>query len=429
MELKTNEKLEHSIIKLVVTVSAEELNKGKDAAYKKEKNQIQVPGFRRGKAPRKVIEKLYGDIFMEEAINIVSNENFPKVIEEAGITPVGLADLQVESISDAGCDIVYLVPVEPEDVTVGEYKGIEIEAADEAVTEEEVKAEMDRLAQRAASTETVERAAALGDTVVLDFEGFVDDVAFEGGKGEDYSLKLGSGTFIPGFEDQLVGKSAGESCDVNVSFPENYPAEDLKGKPAVFKCTVKSVMETVLPEMDDEFAKDVSEFETLEELKKDIEAKTAESKKMAAEQAKEEQILDKIVAGMEADIPAAMNDSKLDNIVNDYGYRLLQQGMKIEDYVKQMGMDMKSFREIFRPQAERQVKVELAIKKIAALENIVPTDDEVEAEYKRLAEAYGIEEEKVHQFVPVESIKSDLTGAKTLQMIKDNAVIVAKAAE
>ena len=429
MELKTNEKQEHSIVKLVVAISAEELNKGKDAAYKKEKNQIQVPGFRRGKAPRKMIEKMYGDIFMEEAINIVSNENFPKVIEEAGITPVGLADLNLESVSEDGCEIVYLVPVEPEDVTVGEYKGIEVTAADEAVTEEEIKAEMDRLAQRAASTETVDRAAALGDTTVIDFEGFVDGVAFEGGKGEDYSLKLGSGTFIPGFEDQLVGKSAGESCDVNVTFPENYPADELKGKPAVFKCTVKTVLETVLPEMDDEFAKDVSEFETLEELKKDIEAKAAEGKKAAAEQAKEEQIMDKLVEGMEADIPAAMFESKLDNIVNDYGYRLLQQGMKIEDYVKQMGMDMKAFREIFRPQAERQVKVELAVKKIAALENIVPSEEDIAAEYKRLAEAYGIEEEKVHQFVPVDSIKSDLVGAKTLQMIKDNAVIVEKAAE
>ncbi len=429
MELKNNEKLEHSQVKLTIGVSAEELDKAKDAAYKKSKNQIQVPGFRRGKAPRKVIEKMYGDsVFLEDALNIVYPDVFQKAVEEAGITPVGSADVDIDNLSADGVDLICTVPVEPE-VTMGQYKGVEAEKADATVTEKDVKAELDRLAQRDASTETVERAAALGDTVVIDFEGFMDGEAFEGGKGEDFNLKLGSGTFIPGFEDQLVGKSAGDECDVNVTFPEEYQAEELKGKPAVFKCKVKSVMETILPEMDDEFAKDVSEFETMDELKKDIEGKIAESKKNAAESSFEEAVLDKVLENMEADIPDAMYESQLDNIMQDYSYRIQQQGISLDDYVKQMGMDMQTFRGIFRQQAERQVKVQLAVKAIAKLENIEPTEEEIDAEYGKMAESYGLEVEKVRQFVPVESVKSDLSMSKTVEMLKENAVVVAQAAE
>lgn len=329
---------------------------------------------------------------------------------------------------DNGFDFIFTVPVYPE-VSVGEYKGIEAERADDSVSEDDVNAELNRLAERDASTETAERPAQNGDTVVIDFEGFVDGEAFEGGKGEDYSLKLGSGTFIPGFEDQLVGKSAGESCDVNVTFPEEYQAAELAGKPAVFKCTVKSVQETILPEIDDEFAKDVSEFETLDELKKDTEKKIAESKKNAADRNFEEKILDKVLETLEADIPEAMFEAQLDNVMQDYGYRIQSQGISLEDYVKQMGMDMASFRNIFRDQAERQVKVQLALKKISELENIEPSEDEIEAEYKRLAESYGLEEDQVKKYVPVDSVKSDLTTQKTLDMLKENAVAVAPAAD
>lgn len=429
MELKNTEKLEHSQVKLTIAVSAAELDKAKETAYKRNKNQIQVPGFRRGKAPRKIIEKMYGEgVFLEDALNIVYPEVYPKAVEEAAITPVGPADVNVDNMTEEGFEFICTVPVEPE-VTVGQYKGVEAERADDAVTDDDIKEELDRLAQRAASTETVERAAALGDTVVLDFEGFVDGEAFEGGKGEDFSLKLGSGTFIPGFEDQLVGKSAGEECDVNVTFPEEYQAEELKGKPAVFKCKVKSVMETIMPEMDDEFAKDVSEFETLEELKSDITSKIAETKKNAADREFEEKVLDKVLEGMEADIPEAMYETQLDNIMQDYGYRIQQQGISLEDYVKQMGMEMSAFRGIFRQQAERQVKVSLAVRKIAELEGIEPSEEDINAEYGRLAEQYGMKEEQVRQFVPTDSIKSDLTMSKTLEMLKDNAVVVAKAAE
>lgn len=432
MELKNTEKLEHSQVKLTVAVSAEELDKAKEAAYKKNKNQFQIPGFRKGKATRKVIERLYGkDFFVNDAINNLYPEMYPQALEAAGIEPVGQGDVKIdESLEnfDNGFDFIFTVPVYPE-VSVGEYKGIEAERADDTVSEDDVNAELNRLAERDASTETAERPAQNGDTVVIDFEGFVDDKAFEGGKGEDYSLKLGSGTFIPGFEDQLVGKSAGESCDVNVTFPEEYQAVELAGKPAVFKCTVKSVQETILPEIDDEFAKDVSEFETLEELKKDTEKKIAESKKNAADRDFEEKILDKVLETLEADIPEAMFEAQLDNVMQDYGYRIQSQGISLQDYVKQMGMDMASFRNIFRDQAERQVKVQLALKKISELESIEPSEDEIEAEYKRLAEAYGLEEDKVKNFVPVDSVKSDLTTQKTLDMLKESAVAVAPAAD
>lgn len=342
MELKNTEKLEHSQVKLTIGVSAAELDKAKDTAYKRTKNQIQVPGFRRGKASRKIIEKMYGQgVFLDDALNIIYPEVYPQAVEEAGIIPVAAAEVNVENLTDDGFDFVCTVTVEPE-VSIKDYKGVEAEKADTTVTDEDIKNELDRLAQRAASTETVERAAALGDTVVIDFEGFVDGVAFDGGKGEDYSLKLGSGTFIPGFEDQLVGKSAGEECDVQVTFPEEYQAEELKGKPAVFKCKVKSVMETILPEMDDEFAKDVSEFETLDELKQDLEKKIAEDKNNAADRDFEEKVLDKVLVNLEAEIPEAMYENQLDNIMQDYSYRIRQQGVTLEDYVQQMGMDMES---------------------------------------------------------------------------------------
>lgn len=429
MELKNTEKLEHSQVKLTIAVSAEELDKAKEAAYKKNKNQIQVPGFRKGKASRKVIEKMYGQgVFLDDALNIVYPEVYPQAVEQAGIKPVAAADVQVDNFTDDGFEFICTVAVEPE-VTMGEYKGVEAEKADATVTEDDIKQELDRLAQRASSTETVERPAQLGDTTVIDFEGFVDGVAFEGGKGEDFSLKLGSGTFIPGFEDQLVGKSAGEQCDVNVTFPEEYQAAELAGKPAVFKCTVKSVETTILPEMDDEFAKDVSEFETLDELKKDIESKLTASKKEAADRDFEEKVLDKVVAAMEADIPEAMYESQLDSIMQDYGYRIQQQGIQLEDYVKQMGMDMATFRGIFRDQAERQVKVRLAVQKIAELENIEATEEEIEQEYVKMSEQYGLDIDSVKKFVPEESLKGDLALTKTIEMLKENAVATQPAAE
>lgn len=428
MELKNVEKLEHSQVKLTISISQEELEKGKETAYKRNRSKLQVPGFRKGKAPRKIIEKLYGDMFfLEEALNIVYPDAYDKAVEEAKLETVGRAEVvSADPAEDGSFTICIEVPVEPE-ITIGEYKGIEAEKADAAVTEEDISNELNRLAQRAASTEKVERASESGDTVTIDFEGFVDGVAFEGGKGEDYDLKLGSNTFIPGFEDQLIGKNAGEDVTVNVTFPDNYPSDDLKGKPAEFKCTVKAVATTIVPEMDDELAKDVSEFETLDELKADIEKNIAESKKAAADRDLETKLLDKLLETLEGEIPEAMYDSQVNNLMQDFAYRLQAQNMTLQSYMDAMGMDNEIFRGMFREQAERQVKVRLVLKKIAAEESLEPTAEEIDAEYAKLSESYGVKAEEARQFIPEETIKTDLAVDKALTLIKDSAVITPKA--
>jgi trigger factor len=428
MELKNVEKLEHSQVKLTISISAEELDKGKETAYKKNRSKLQVPGFRKGKAPRKMIEKLYGDtFFLEEALNIVYPEAYDQAVEEAKLAVVGRAEVSsAEPAEDGSFTIVIEVPVEPE-ITIGAYKGLEVEKVDDTVTEEDVKNELDRMAQRAASTETVERASEMGDTVTIDFEGFVDGVAFEGGKGEDYDLKLGSNTFIPGFEEQLVGKTAGEDTTVNVTFPEEYPADELKGKAAEFKCTVKAVAATIVPEMDDELAKDISEFETLDELKADIEKHIAETKKNASDRDLETKLLDKVLETLEGEIPEAMYDAQVNNLMQDFAYRLQSQNMTLQNYVEAMGMDNDTFRGMFREQAERQVKVRLVLKKIAEEESIEPTAEDIEAEYQRLSDSYGVKVEEAHQFIPEENIKTDLVVDKALDIIKSSAVITPKA--
>lgn len=428
MELKNVEKLEHSLVKLTISISAEELEAGKETAYKRNRNKFAVPGFRKGKAPRKIIEKLYGEgFFLEDALNIVYPDVFEKAVDEAKIVPVGRADVASAEPQEDGTFVIAVdVPVEPE-VTVADYKGIEVEKADDTVTDEEISEELNRMAQRVATTEAVERAAENGDTVTIDFEGFVDGVAFDGGKGEDYDLKLGSGTFIPGFEDQLVGKTAGEDVTVTVTFPENYAAEELKGKEAEFKCKVKAVMATIMPELDDELAKDVSEFETLEELKADITKNLTESKKNAAERDLENNLLDKVVEKMEADIPEAMFEAQIDNQMQDFNYRLQAQGMTLQAYMEAMGADEQTFRGMFRGQAERQVKVRLALKKIAELEGIEPTAEEIDAEYAKLSEGYGVPADDCRKFIPEETVKTDLAVDQALKLVKDSAVVTEKA--
>ncbi len=428
MELKNVEKLEHSQVKLTISISVDELEKGKETAYKRNRNKLTIPGFRKGKAPRKIIEKLYGEgFFMEDALNIVYPEAFEAAVEESKIVPVSQAEIAgIDPQDDGSMTIEVTVAVEPE-VTVSAYKGLEVERADDAVTEEEINAELERKAQRIAGTKTVERAAENGDTVTIDFEGFVDGEAFDGGKGEDYDLKLGSGTFIPGFEDQLVGKSAGEECTVSVTFPDNYPADELKGKAAEFKCTVKKVSTTVMPDMDDEFAKDVSEFETLDELKADIKKNLEESKKAAADQDMETKLLDKVLESMEGEIPDAMYDTQLNNVMQDFAYRLQAQSVSLEQYAQAMGTDMDGFRNMFRPQAERQVKVRLALQKIAEMESIEPTAEEIDAEYNKLSESYSVDVEQARKFIPEDTIKSDLAVDKALELVKSSAVIVPKA--
>lgn len=425
MELKNTEKQEHSVVALTIEITKAEFEAAKDKAFKKTGKNITVPGFRKGKAPRKMIEKLYGEgVFFEEAFNIIYPDAMEMAVEKSGIKPVGRADVDLgDPAEEGGLTIIAKVPVEPE-VELGEYKGIEVEKETVKVLQTDVKAELNRMAQRNARTETVERKAKKNDTVDIDFEGFVDGVPFEGGKAEHHELTLGSGAFIPGFEDQLIGCKAGDEKDVVVTFPEEYHAKELAGKEATFKCKVHKVEETILPEIDDEFAKDVSDTcETLDDLKKEITERLKAERQEAADNAFEEKVLDAVIDGMKADIPAAMIDAQVDTIVQDFGYRLQMQGMGLEQYLKMTGTEMGAFRAMFKDQAERQVKTRLALQKVVELEGITVSDKELEEEYAKMAEQYKMEVEKVKAIVSKEALEGDLKISNALEFIKKNAKV------
>ena len=425
MELKNTEKQEHSVVALTIEITKAEFEAAKDKAFKKTGKNITVPGFRKGKAPRKMIEKLYGEgVFFEEAFNIIYPDAMEMAVEKSGIKPVGRADVDLgDPAEEGGLTIIAKVPVEPE-VELGEYKGSEVEKETVKVLQADVKAELNRMAQRNARTETVERKAKKNDTVDIDFEGFVDGVPFEGGKAEHHELTLGSGAFIPGFEDQLIGCKAGDEKDVVVTFPEEYHAKELAGKEATFKCKVHKVEETILPEIDDEFAKDVSDTcETLDDLKKEITERLKAERQEAADNAFEEKVLDAVIDGMKADIPAAMIDAQVDTIVQDFGYRLQMQGMGLEQYLKMTGTEMGAFRAMFKDQAERQVKTRLALQKVVELEGITVSDKELEEEYAKMAEQYKMEVEKVKAIVSKEALEGDLKISNALEFIKKNAKV------
>ena len=425
MELKNTEKQEHSVVALTIEITKAEFEAAKDKAFKKTGKNITVPGFRKGKAPRKMIEKLYGEgVFFEEAFNIIYPDAMEMAVEKSGIKPVGRADVDLgDPAEEGGLTIIAKVPVEPE-VELGDYKGIEVEKETVKVLQADVKAELNRMAQRNARTETVERKAKKNDTVDIDFEGFVDGVPFEGGKAEHHELTLGSGAFIPGFEDQLIGCKAGDEKDVVVTFPEEYHAKELAGKEATFKCKVHKVEETILPEIDDEFAKDVSDTcETLDDLKKEITERLKAERQEAADNAFEEKVLDAVIDGMKADIPAAMIDAQVDTIVQDFGYRLQMQGMGLEQYLKMTGTEMGAFRAMFQSQAERQVKTRLALQKVVELEGITVSDKELEEEYAKMAEQYKMEVEKVKAIVSKEALEGDLKISNALEFIKKNAKV------
>lgn len=425
MELKNTEKQEHSVVALTIEITKAEFEAAKDKAFKKTGKNITVPGFRKGKAPRKMIEKLYGEgVFFEEAFNIIYPDAMEMAVEKSGIKPVGRADVDLgDPAEEGGLTIIAKVPVEPE-VELGEYKGIEVEKETVKVLQADVKAELNRMAQRNARTETVERKAKKNDTVDIDFEGFVDGVPFEGGKAEHHELTLGSGAFIPGFEDQLIGCKAGDEKDVVVTFPEEYHAKELAGKEATFKCKVHKVEETILPEIDDEFAKDVSDTcETLDDLKKEITERLKAERQEAADNAFEEKVLDAVIDGMKADIPAAMIDAQVDTIVQDFGYRLQMQGMGLEQYLKMTGTEIGAFRAMFKDQAERQVKTRLALQKVVELEGITVSDKELEEEYAKMAEQYKMEVEKVKAIVSKEALEGDLKISNALEFIKKNAKV------
>ena len=425
MELKNTEKQEHSVVALTIEITKAEFEAAKDKAFKKTGKNITVPGFRKGKAPRKMIEKLYGEgVFFEEAFNIIYPDAMEMAVEKSGIKPVGRADVDLgDPAEEGGLTIIAKVPVEPE-VELGEYKGTEVEKETVKVLQADVKAELNRMAQRNARTETVERKAKKNDTVDIDFEGFVDGVPFEGGKAEHHELTLGSGAFIPGFEDQLIGCKADDEKDVVVTFPEEYHAKELAGKEATFKCKVHKVEETILPEIDDEFAKDVSDTcETLDDLKKEITERLKAERQEAADNAFEEKVLDAVIDGMKADIPAAMIDSQVDTIVQDFGYRLQMQGMGLEQYLKMTGTEMGAFRAMFQSQAERQVKTRLALQKVVELEGITVSDTELEEEYAKMAEQYKMEVEKLKAIVSKEALEGDLKISNALEFIKKNAKV------
>ena len=413
---------------LVVKVDAEKFEAAIEKAYRKNVKKIDIQGFRKGHAPRKIVEKMYGEaVFFEDAINDLYPAALQEAMTESGLEIVARPEVEVTEVSkEEGFTFVAKCVTKPE-VEVKDYKGIEVEKEVKEVTDEEIDRKLQNLQEKHARMVDIDdRAAQNGDTVVFDFEGFVDDVAFEGGKAEKFSLELGSGQFIPGFEDQIVGKSIGEEFDVNVSFPEDYHVDDLKGKPAVFKCKLHEIIFKELPILDDEFAKDASEFDTLDELKADLRTKAVEANEKAAETEVENKLIDTVIENMTGEIPEEMYEVRIDDMVRDFEYRLQMQGMNLETYLKYTGMELDSFRKTFAAQAEKQVKIRLALEKIVDLENITVDDEAVEAEYAKLAENYKMEVEKVKGFIPDEEFRKDMAVNKAVDLIKDSAKVTVK---
>lgn len=424
MNLVKSEKLEKSMHELQFSVDAETFKAAIEKAYKREGKKYNVPGFRKGHAPRAVIEKMYGaDIFHYDAINDLFPEAYEAAVVESGIQPVGRpeADVVSESLED-GVVLKVTVAVKPE-IKVGNYTGLKATKKVNTVDDADVEAELVRMQNRNGRIITREGKAENGDTVDMDFEGFVDGVAFEGGKAEHYSLVLGSGSFIPGFEDQLIGHEAGEEFDVNVTFPEEYQAKELAGKPAVFKIKLHEVKTKELPALDDEFAKDVSEYDTLDELKASIRKGMEEQNEKQAALAVENDLVDQVIDTIEGDIPEAMYEARMDEAVRDFEYRLAQQGLKLDMYLQYMGQTMESFRASFREQAEKQVKIRLALEAVAAAEQIVASDEELEAELQRVADNYKMELAKVKELVNADEVKKDLAVNKAIDFIRDHAEI------
>ena len=424
MNLVKSEKLEKSMHELQFSLDAETFKAAIEKAYKREGKKYNVPGFRKGHAPRAVIEKMYGaDIFHYDAINDLFPEAYEAAVVESGIQPVGRpeADVVSESLED-GVVLKVTVAVKPE-IKVGNYTGLKATKKVNTVDDADVEAELVRMQNRNGRIITREGKAENGDTVDMDFEGFVDGVAFEGGKAEHYSLVLGSGSFIPGFEDQLIGHEAGEEFDVNVTFPEEYQAKELAGKAAVFKIKLHEVKTKELPALDDEFAKDVSEYDTLDELKASIRKGMEEQNEKQAALAVENDLVDQVIATIEGDIPEAMYEARMDEAVRDFEYRLAQQGLKLDMYLQYMGQTMESFRASFREQAEKQVKIRLALEAVAAAEQIVASDEELEAELQRVADNYKMELAKVKELVNADEVKKDLAVNKAIDFIRDHAEI------
>lgn len=421
------EKLEKNMAKLTIEVSAEELEQGLQKAYLKNKNRINVPGFRKGKVPRQMIEKMYGpEIFYEDAANALIPDAYAKAMDECELELVSRPVIDIVKI-EKGQPFVFTaeVAVKPE-VTLGAYKGIEVEKIDTAATEEEITAEVDKERDNNSRTITVEdRAVENGDMTVIDFEGFVDGTAFEGGKGTDYPLTIGSGAFIPGFEEQLVGAEIGREVDVNVTFPEEYHAKELAGKPAVFKCTVKEIKVKELPDADDEFVKDVSEFDTMEEYRADLKKKIEDRKAADAKAKKEDAVIEKIIEGAQMEIPEAMIDTQAESLVDDFAQRLMMQGMSLEQYAQYTGATVESMKNQMKPQAKKRIESRLVLEAVAAAENLEAGEEDIEAEMNRMAESYKMELDKLKELISEEekkNMRQDLSIQKAIELVTEAAV-------
>ena len=414
---------------ITVEIDKELMEKGVNAAYLKQRKMIAIPGFRKGKAPRKMIEAMYGaHVFYEDGLEEIFPEVYKAAVLDQDIKAIGrpsLTDMQISE--DNIVTLVLTTDVYPE-VTLGQYKGLEVEKAAVEVSDAQVQAELDRMAQNVASTEEVEKAAEMGDTANIDFEGFDNGVAFEGGKGENFDLKLGSGSFVPGFEEQIVGMTAGEEKDIDITFPEDYHA-DLAGKAVVFHVKLNKVTVTNVPALDDEFAKDVSEFDTLEELKADIRAKALENAEKNAASAFENACVEKAAELTTVEMPAALIESELDNQMERFAYQLQMSGYSMDQYAKMMGGDVNTMRNAFRPTAEKQAKINVTLTKIIETEGITVSDEDMEAEFEALAKQYELEVEKVKEMVAADELKATLENRKAVKLIVDSAVAVAPKAE
>ena len=430
MSLNKAEKLENNRFELEFSVDHDTFEAAVNKVYRKSVKNINVPGFRKGKAPRAIIEKMYGSgVFYEDAVNEVLPEAYTAAIKEAAFEVVGQPEFDIVSIDENGLVLKAEGFLKPEAKIEG-YCGIEVSRTVVPVTDEEVDREINMVRERnARELEITDRAAEMGDTVTIDFDGYVDDVAFDGGKAEGHKLKLGSGQFIPGFEDQIVGKNIGDAFDVNVTFPEEYHAEELAGKPAVFKCVLHAITATELPELDDEFAKDVSEFDTLDEYKADVRARIQTRHDKTAEAEVEEQLVAALIEKLEADIPEVMYVAETENFVRDYDNRLRMQGLDLKTYFQYTGMTLDSLREQMRPQAERQVKTRLALEAIVAAEGIVATEAEIEEEYNSIAAAYNMPIDDVKSNIDSEMIAADMQVKKAMDLVKEKAVITDKQPE
>lgn len=426
------ENLEKSMAKLTIEVSAEEVEKAIQAAYLKEKSKISLPGFRKGKVPRNMIEKMYGpSVFYEDAANTLIQENYPAAADESGADIVSRPTIDVVQI-EAGKPFIFTaeVAVRPE-VKLGKYLGVQVTKVDTTVSEEEVEAALEKERNNNSRTVTVtDRPVASGDTAVIDFEGFVDGVAFEGGKGENHSLEIGSHSFIDTFEDQLIGKNAGDDVEVNVTFPEQYQAEELAGKPALFKVKIHEIKAKELPELDDEFAQDVSEFDTLAEYKEDLKRQLTEQKENEAKRTKEDEAIQKIIEKTTIEIPEAMLDTQCENMINEFAQRIQQSGLTMEQYMQFSGLTVDKLKEQVRPEAQTRIMSSLILEQIAKEENIEVTDAEIDAEVEKMAASYGMEADKLKEYMgdaEKESMKRDIAVTKAVDLIMDNVKEKAKA--